>query len=505
MLNAVPSFGQAITVIQPERFDVSQSLRDIAPTLAVPQGQERVPDLRRLPPLPRGQRGRSAAPSLINQTAFAAPLPIEEPFGFDGIGASNGYSVLLAPPDTVGAAGTTQYVQWVNTSFAVFDKETGKSLYGPASGNTIWRGFGGKCEAANEGDPVVLFDAASKRWIMSQFSVRTPPYMQCVAVSTTEDAAGQYARYAYRFPAFNDYGKFGVWGDGYYATFNIFKATFDRTTACAIDRQAALAALKALLVCFDIPKKFRGILPVDAQSPNVPSTNTPGLFVGLDVDSLVLWRFAVNWSDPAKSKVIGPQVIPVAPFDQALCNGDQACVPQKGTRDKLDTLGDRLMYRAAYSDLGTRQAIIVTHSVNVGSANELRSGVRWYELNVQGSDLNLAQQGTLAASNRWRWMSSAAVDRAGNMLLGYSASSPNEFPSIWFAGRRASDPPGQLLGETAVRIGANAQPGERWGDYSSMTVDPSDGCTFWFTGQYIDATHFGWSTFIARTRFTECK
>lgn len=496
-------FAQQISAFGPVRSDVSPVLRGIRVLAATPQGQERPRELRQLPPLPipQGPLAAQADP----QTTVSAFLAIDTPTVFDGIGASSGYQAQYAPPDTVGAAGTTQFVQWVNTSFAVFDKGSGAALYGPVPGSTLWRGFGGKCETSNDGDPVVLFDRVAQRWIMSQFSVRTTPYLQCIAVSTTADATGSYARYAYQFNDLNDYGKFGIWGDGYYSTYYLFKGNnFVGTRACGFNRAAMLTAVPAAMVCFDIPRAHVGVLPADAEGSTLPASSQPALFVGLSVNALAIWRFKVDWVTPKLSTVTGPDFIPVDRFRQALCGG-MTCVPQPSTSQKLDTLGDRLMFRLSYRSFAGTETLVVTHSVMVNDGDGTRSGVRWYELRSSATQYAVAQSGTLAPPGAWRWMSSAALDKEGNLLVGYSVSSSADFPSARFAGRSPADPSNTLSGETPVLAGTRAQAGNRWGDYTSMTLDPTDDCTFWFTGQHVQAGTGGWSTFVARTRFQSCK
>src|SRR5438094_1275264 len=198
---------------------------------------------------------------------------------FAGVGNGDyGFVPNAAPPDTNGAVGATQYVQWVNESFAVFDKTTGTLLHGPVAGNTLWAGFGGGCETNNDGDPIVQYDKMAGRWVFTQFSVSTTPYLQCVAVSTTPDATGTYNRYAFNYGnQFPDYPKLGVWPDAYYVTYNIFTngQTFAGPKVCAWDRVAMLAGSPATQVCFQLGTGVNSLLPSDQDGLTPPLQGAP--------------------------------------------------------------------------------------------------------------------------------------------------------------------------------------------------------------------------------------
>jgi hypothetical protein len=420
--------------------------------------------------------------------------------GFDGVGVSR-----YAPSDANGATGLTQYFQWVNVQFAVFDKATGAILYGPAAGKTLWSGFGGPCETNNDGDPVAQYDKAANRWVLSQFAVTGgPPYYQCVAVSTTPDATGPYARYAFQYSTFNDYGKIGVWPDGYYASFNMFQGnTFVGSKVCAYDRTAMLAGVLATQQCFQLGSAYGGLLPSDLDGTIAPPPGSPNFFVAFGTNSLRLWRFHTDWTTPANTTLTGPITIPVAAFTMA-CNGG-ACIPQSGTTQKLDSLGDRLMYRLAYRRFSDgHEAIVANHSV---AASNGVVGVRWYELRDPNGTPVIYQQGTFAPDSTYRWMGSIAMDSAGNIGLGYSVSSGAIHPGIRFTGRAPSDSLGFLGSEISILEGTGSQTKTlaRWGDYTSLAVDPTDDCTLWYTNQYLKSNGtFNWSTRIDSFKFTSC-
>ncbi|MES2069279.1 MAG: hypothetical protein V4488_02950 [Pseudomonadota bacterium] len=434
--------------------------------------------------------------------------------GFDGVGKGftgpqGSFTVNSAPPDTTGAVGATQYVQWVNSSFAVFDKSTGNPVYGPAAGNTLWHGFGGVCETTNDGDPIVQYDKQAGRWVMMQFAVPSGgPYTQCVAVSQTSDATGAYNRYAFTYSGFNDYPKVGVWPDGYYVTFNIFSGnSFSGAKVCAMDRAKMLAGQAATQQCVQLSSNYGSVLPADLDGTTAPPAGSPNYMVNKGSSSLSLWKFYVDWSNTANTKLVGPTVIPVAAFNAA-CNGG-TCIPQAGTSQKLDSLADRLMYRLAYRNFGSYESLVVNHSVAVGTNRKSTyAAVRWYELRNLSATPTIYQQSTYAPDSTFRWMGSIAMDKMGNIALGYSTSSASLNPGLRYATRLANDPLNTLANETLMVQGAGSQTQNlsRWGDYTHMSVDPIDDCTFWYTGQYLKQNGtFNWSTRIASFKISGCQ
>ncbi len=435
-----------------------------------------------------------------------------------GVGDGDyGFTPNAAPPDTNGAVGATQYVQWVNESFAVFNKTTGAIASGfPKTGNTVWSGFPGNCGVRNDGDPIVQYDKANARWILTQFSVPSGgPYEQCVAVSQTSDATGIYNRYSFSYgnTQFNDYPKLGVWPDAYYITFNIFNnaSTFAGAKLCAYDKAAMLAGAPATQQCFQLSTSYGGVLPPDVDGATAPPAGAPAPFLNFGSNSLNLWRFHVDFANSANTTLSTPVNIPVNAFTEA-CGGG-SCIPQPGTNNKLDSLADRLMYRLAYRNFTAagHESLVVNHSIKAsGSKRSEVDGVRWYELrSVTSGTPTVYQQGTYApADGTSRWMGSIAMDKVGNIAVGYSASSGSLFPSIRFTARAAADPLGTLGTETNLLTGGGSQTGtlHRWGDYSALTVDPVDDCTFWYTNEYEKVSgSFNWSTRIASFKLAGCQ
>jgi hypothetical protein len=494
---------------QPEIFtetkhDVSPALRDtpqIAPS-SEPK-HERPLRFTHVPP----EFAPQADPAL--QSSESRPLVgTTAGLNFQGVGVGLGnFSDCCAPPDTNGAAGATQFVQWVNLSFAVFDKATGHVLLGPSAGNTLWTGFGGPCETTNDGDPIAQYDKAAGRWVLAQ-PVFTSPFMYCIAVSTTSDATGTYNRYAFSMPNFPDYPKLGVWPDGYYASFNMFSGnSFVGARACAFNRAAMLSGATATMVCFQESSSVPSLLPSDLDGATAPPAGSPNFYLNFGSNSLNLFRFHVDFTNPANSTFTGPFNISVAAFTEA-CGGG-ACIHQPSTSQKLDSLADRLMYRLAYRNRSGTESLLVNHSIFVsGNKRSQVDGVRWYEIRSPNGTPAIFQQGTFSPDSNSRWMGSIAMDKVGNIAVGYSVSSSSLFPAIRFTGRVPGDPLGTLEAENTILNGAGSQLANlsRWGDYSSISVDPANDCTFWYTNEYLmNSGTFNWSTRIASFKFPTCK
>src|SRR5215213_501270 len=496
-------------VSKAERHDVSRPLREVTP-LHTPKTRTWEN------PMQFVERSAPAAQKdPVLQESTPPNVAITGGLDFEGIGEGLvGYNARYAPPDTTGDVGATQYVQWVNTDFAVFDKASGLKTYGPASGNTLWAGFGGPCETRNDGDPLVQYDQIAGRWVLSQFALPSGgPYLQCVAVSQTSDATGAYNRYAFSYGVnLNDYGKMGVWPDGYYFTYNMFPnaGSFGGSWMCAMDRAKMILGQPATQQCFSTSTSYGSILPSDMDGTTQPPAGSPNYMLTDGSNSLVIWKFHVDWTTPANTTLTGPTSIPVAAFAHPCPTTSRgACVPQAGSAQKLESLADRLMYRLAYRNFGTHQSLVVSQAVAVGSGRKgTRTGIRWYELRNPNGPVSVYQQATYApADTNWRWMGSGAMDKVGNLAIGFSVSGAIN-PSIRFAARAASDPLSTLGSETTLKAGTGAQTQSlaRWGDYATISVDPADDCTFWFTTEYLAANGtWNWHTRINSFKLQGCQ
>ena len=465
-----------------------------------------------LPPLPERVQFKGQSTPLartVEQTAASFTLSITPIEGFAGIGDGKAYRVEHAPSDTAGAIGDTQYVQWVNEALQIFDRN-GSSQYGPTLGNTLWKGFTGNCQDLNDGDPIVQYDKLAGHWLLSQFAYRHgPPFFQCVAVSQTSDARGKYFRYAFSFPKFNDYPKIAVWPSEYYFSFNMFEAdeTPIGSKICALNRADVIAGKATIAQCFDVPSF--GVLPADFDGMRVPPMDGPAYAMSFTRDALLLWEIRIDWKDITKSRMTGPKVIKVAPFEEA-CPNRQPCIPQPppepGADAPLFSLGDRLMYRVVYRNFGDYESLLLDHSVATASGQKQPSGIRWYEIrNPRAAKPLVRQQSTYAIDGLARWLGSIGMDKEGNMLVGFSASSSKLFPAIRLAGRSAGDTVNMLSREINVVSGKATALGGSWGDYSTMSIDPTDDCTFWFTTEYMGSVDDAWQTYIAHTKFRDCK
>jgi hypothetical protein len=501
---------------------ISAPLRDLAKLPRAPQyGFHEANPVHRIPMRPAG-------PVVDRVEQKTAGGSANYSIGINVLGIGNGfpnYTVPDAPPDTNMAVGDTQLVQWVNVSYAVFDK-SGNALTGPIDGNSLWASGlpGSLCALNDSGDPIVQWDRVAHRWLLFQ-NVFTSPYAVCVAVSTSADALGTYWVYQFAVPGngFPDYPKIGVWPTGYFQANNNFGpggSSFVGSQICAYNSAKLLTGdSSAEQQCFQLTSNDYSLLPGDVDSPTLPPAGQDEFYLSLvDNFDLSVYSFHVDFATPANSFVTGnnnSQLLSIAGFNPS-CNGGYfgACVPQRGTSALLDSLGDRLMYRFAYyNDTSSFQTPQQHWYVNFDvTASGLQGGVRWMEFAtartvVGPTDLAIAQQGTYAPDTNWRWMGSVARDQNNDILLGYSESSTSVFPSIFIAGRTPADALGTLESELSVVAGTGSQPdtSNRWGDYSAMRIDPVDNCTFWYTTEfYLVIQAFDWSTQMASAKFSGC-
>ncbi|MEI2717415.1 MAG: hypothetical protein V9E98_10530, partial [Candidatus Nanopelagicales bacterium] len=410
--------------------------------------------------------GDLVPPSIPNPTG---PAPDQQMPGiledFEGLNNRNGY----LPPDTVGDVGPNHYVQMVNSSLQIFNKD-GSTALGPVNSNTIWTDLGGDCATTNDGDPIVLHDQFADRWLVSQFSYDGTGLHECVAVSATSNPLGTWHLYEFDYDDFPDYPKIGVWPDGYYVSYNMFDpVTFDYVGAkvCALERDALLAGDPASQQCFDLTTEW-SLLPSDADGSTSPPAGSPNYFLGehwSDNDKLTMYKFDVDWDTPANTGLTGPIYLQVDPFTWACPEVSRGkCVPQPTTLQKLEVLGGRLMHRLAYRNFGTHESLVANHTVamdgNLGQTAQ--TGIGWYEIRQpNATEPQVYQQGTTADPDgaTFRWMGSAAMDKQGNMALGYSVSNATStYPSIRFNGRKIWDPLNQLpQAESTIIAGTGRQ------------------------------------------------
>jgi len=499
-------------ISKPIGFGTLESLKDVTPipvgSLDEDWSKREIPnekyiddELHHMPPM--------TEPDPILQdwtggTRAASPPPVIQQ-NFEGLDNEATTGGSGAPPDTQGDVGLNHYVQVVNSAFAIWDKE-GTMLYGPADIITIWDGFTGPWSSTNDGDPIVVYDEYADRWIISQFSLpngtNSGPWYELIAVSQTGDPTEGWYQYAYQYDRFPDYPKFGVWQNGYYMTTHMFNPgpSFYGGFVSAFDKEAMLEGdPDAQTIDFNLGSANYGLQCLDADGILPPPDGEPQYVVDVRTNSLKIYKIEVDWDDLNNSTASTLSTLPVPNFSTSIV------ISQPGTNEKLDSQSDKTMYRAQYRNFGDYEVMMVNHTISVGGA---RSGIRWYELRKEDEGTwYIYQQGTFGPDDsEGRWMGSIAMNQNGDIGLGYSVSSSSTYPSIRFTGQSAGAPEGlgiMDIEETEILTGAASQNGiNRWGDYSMISVDPSNHQTFWYTQQFSNGG-WNWDTQIASFDFVQ--
>jgi hypothetical protein len=528
-VHAAPRFEKAkqprVILVRPER---TAPLRDLAARKA-PSGEKgEAADAPFINAVLPGFPSTSDDPAVQTTTKGSSPAPIGS---FDGIAYATG-SCNCAPPDTNAEVGKTQIVQMVNTGIAVYSK-TGTQLLPTTAIGKLWPLSQPTCQL-NRGDPVVLYDQLADRWLISQFAFADPtgnsgPYDECVAVSQTGDATGAWFTYDFTMSntLFPDYPKLGLWYDGsankssYMMSLNTF-GTFGYAGAGAVAFQRAemLAGHATHVVIFDVNTaggsflaSHFGQLPADLSGSQPAPAGEAAPFVESNdfANTLPIFRFAVDWTNPAAATFAADPAIAVNAFSSDLCSASRGeCVPQSGTTNTLESLSDRLMFRADYRNAGGTEHLLATQTVNSAGSGTASGAIRWYDLTKNSglaTTFAVGQQSTYAPDATYRFMPSIAADGIGDVAVGYSGSSASIHPDIRYAGRLWNDTPSTLEAEQVLFAGGGSQTGtlHRWGDYSDLSVDPDDNCTFWYATEYIPVDgSFNWHTRLGRFQFPDC-
>ena len=545
-------------------FDVSPALRDLALSArrsAARAAQEN--ELREIRPdrgLVMTDQGHSPDGALQTgnrrqAVSAAIPAPMANFEGLSNLDNFNIFGFRVNPPDPVGDVGPNHYVEMINLVFGVYSK-TGTLLLGPVDTGTLWAGFPVEDCTDPSGDPIVIYDQFVDRWLLSQFTTRGPVYYDCVAISQTGDPTGAYYRYAFitqpdpDLPGgtfFPDYPKYGVWRDSYILTtrdfgdvdeYGISVYALEKNKMVEGDPKAR--AVQFFLDSNVVPLNWigDGLLPPDIDGKQKPKNEVPAPIVGTQddgggygatFDALNIFELDVKWrSTPLASLKLAAQ-LPVASFDSIFpCGPSRGCIPQPGITNPdqfLDILSyrQRPTWRLAYRNFKNYETLVTNQSVE---ATPGLAGARWYEIRRTNGVYSLYQQGTYAPNDGVnRWMGSIAQDKNGNMALGYSVSNGVDvYPGIRYTGRLAGDPLGQMtLGEGVIINGTGVQTttNSRWGDYTSMNIDPVDDCTFWYVNEYYEVsglplplpppplpppgTTAPWQTRIASFKLPNCK
>jgi len=410
------------------------------------------------------------------------------------------------PPDTEGDIGPDHYLQMINMSFAIFDR-VGNILFGPAANVTVWQNTPTPWANTSNGDPIALYDQAAGRWLISELSFPhhpLGPYYIKIAVSATGDPLGSWYLYGYEYDYFCDYPKFGIWHDGYYLTTNNNEWVnsqwdFHAVGLSVFERDSMLAGspnAQRFFYDFYPNQQYWSMLPADVDGTPPPEGQPCYLACYKEgtPDKIFIFDVTTDWQNINNSAVQLISTLLPTPFSGSLPNG----VSQPQGAPYLASLSNRLMYRLQYRTFPAYQCLVANHTVNRGDGI---AGIRWYEFRDAGSGWEIYQEGTYSPDSEHRWMGSIAMDGYGNMALGYSVASTSVFPSIRYTGRMSGDPPGIMtLAEGVIMNGTGVQlsSSHRWGDYSAMSVDPLDQCTFWYTQQYYAVTgDKTWQTRIA--------
>ncbi|WP_396223756.1 hypothetical protein [Gemmatimonas sp.] len=506
------------------------------------------------PPAGTTTTGIPAGGASVEQRRMGPDAGVRLVRAFDGLGAGfvgpHGAVMLRNPSDNSLAVGRTHIVQTVNSQWAIFRKD-GTPVYGPLPTNAVFKGFGGACEDVLSGDAVVRYDQLADRWLLvlpifrrvaarkgapgprtarliipppvTDSAIRPLPprgapdtvsgdYAMCYAVSATSNPLGAWHRYEFARPLFPDYPRPAVWPDGYYVPTSTGDDVVEKHL-CVAERARMLRGEPARELCRIVPG-VNFLNTTDLDGRRLPPAGTPNLVLAtggtqlagiVDSDELQLWRFAVNWQDTARTQLTGPERIPVAPY-RYLCGGQLTnCVPQPGTDRRLDAQGDKLMPRLVYRQFANHASLVAAHSINSSRGT---GGVRWYELRYAASGtMTVHQQGTFTPDSLYRWLPSAAIDRVGNIGIGYSAGDARTFPGQRFAGRAPRHPLGTLgFREVVLADGAAAQQTTlRWEDYTQTAIDPVDDCTIWYVGDYLRAGTTSYATRIGAFRMPGCR
>ena len=472
---------------------------------------------------------------------------------FEGVDAKTPGSGATLDNDPNGAVGTEQYLEWVNPVYQVYDKTTFVPLYtAPVHGDVPWRKNNLPNCYGNAGDGVALFDHLASRWVIGRRQ-STDGYFYCIAVSSTDDfTAGGFAWYAYELSLnsllgknaaghfyFPDYPKIASWPDAYYVAIDLEDPDQGYrevgVLVCAFDRNNMLNGNVAQTPqCFRYPNPVTGavflahsLLPADIDGVNPPPVGSSEYFISIQnpkfnaTGTLNLWQFHVDWTTPSNSTFTGPVSINSGAYIPGCYRSanpsNTICVPEpttSATHNFIDSVGDRVMHRFAYRHfLGTApyESYLVTQTVQVNSTPALsQTGIRWHELQFVGGALKIVHSGLLSQSDsNYRFMPSVAQDKAANMAVGYSVSGTTLHPSIRAA--YVSLPALSAAQEFDISDGAaDEENSYHWGDYTSLTVDPVDDCTFWFVDEYYTINQTAtvtpvWQTRIANFKIPNCK
>ena len=448
-------------------------------------------------------------PSLRGQEGFTTPIRNVPGMGYTSVN----------PPDTVGDIGANYYIQSINTGggadVRIWDKAIPPNVISTFRMDNLGTGA---C-AGGFGDPIVIYDRQAGRWLISEFAGSGNHL--CVYISQTGDpVSGGWFAYDFNTPSFPDYPKYAVWatdandGDGSF----IVTANDGGPGVYALNRGEMLTGGAAQFIRIGMPGLpgfgIQGPTPADPDGPNGPPSGAPAIIMrhrdtelhggpSATGDVLEMWEFQVDWQNTGSSSLSLVDNVDVTDFDSRTCGVVfGGCFDQPGTSVRLFPIREVIMNRLQYYDHEGFETLVGNFVVDVGSD---QGGIRWFELrrSTTSDPWTTFQEGTFSVDSDNRWMAGIAMDQSRNIALGYSLSSDSTFPTLKYTGREEGDPLGIMTqGETLIHAGTASNSSERWGDYSAMSLDPEDDCTFWFTS--MDNTSSNWRTQVVSMTFDRC-
>ncbi len=393
------------------------------------------------------------------------------------------------PSDPTGAVGPNHYIGGWNSGFRIFDKQ-GNPLTPTASLSTLFPGN-------NLGDPIVLYDVAAGRFIITEFD-QSPNGFNVAICKGSDPVNDGWWVYTTGFTTsqFPDYPKFSIWSDGYYVTSNI--STTNKLFV--IERDSALLGRTARFVSLPLT----GIKTSGFYSPqafNVTNGDLPpagsasivymqdDAWSGVSQDHLKVWTANVNWQTPSQSTISQPQQINTTPFISVFDGGSFNNRPQPSGPEQ-DVLQATIMNQAQYRRFPGYNSAIFNFVVDTDGSNGELAGIRWYELRqtADGEPWEIYQEGTYISpyGNKDAFSGSMAMDGQGNIGMGYTTVSTAEKIAIYYTGRHAGDPLGQMtIDETLIAQSLNNNSSNRLADYVHLTLDPANDKTFWHIAEYF--------------------
>jgi PKD repeat protein len=450
---------------------------------------------------------------LVTKQMIASQQPSENARALEQTIDGEGYTGVN-PPDPSGDVGLNYYIQSINGNsgsiFSVYNKTNGSKVAGPINMETLGSG---QC-ASGAGDPIILFDEMAGRWMLSEFS--SSGNNLCVYISKTSDpVSGGWYAYAFASPTFPDYPKYGVGTDAYYVGTNE-----SSPTVYALNRTAMLSGASANFVRLTAPKLagfgFQIVTPADHDGTTAMNSGSSGYFLrhrddevhnsssnNASQDYIEIWKFSPDFNTTSNSTFSKVSDIAVSEFDSSLCGLTSfSCFPQSGSSSDMDPLREP-MFKVQYRNFGSYEVLLGNFVTDVNGSDH--GGIRWFELRKSGSSAwSLHQEGTYSPDSKNRWMGSIAMDKDGNVALAYSWGSSSDYPGLRYTGRLAGDANGTMSQPEAVLVnGTSGVSSNRWGDYSQMSIDPVDECTFWYTNEYGKSSG-QWGTHISKFKFDSC-